>query len=31
MEPEQGAGAWLDTDDPAPTDWYTDAVESGEQ
>jgi choline/carnitine/betaine transport len=21
-EPEQGAGAWLDTEDPALTDWY---------
>lgn len=31
VEPEQGAGAWLDTDDPALTERYTDAVESAEQ
>lgn len=23
---EQGAGAWLDSDDPALTEWYTDAT-----
>lgn len=27
---EEGAGAWLDTDDPALTDWYVDAQEGGD-
>ncbi|WP_404311746.1 BCCT family transporter [Agrococcus terreus] len=26
VEAEQGAGAWLDSEDPALTDWYTDAT-----
>ncbi|GHD50592.1 BCCT family transporter [Mycetocola manganoxydans] len=25
VEPEHGAGAWLDTEDPALSDWYEDA------
>jgi choline/carnitine/betaine transport len=26
VEAEQGAGAWLDTEDPALSEWYTDAT-----
>ncbi len=26
IEAERGAGAWLDTEDPALTEWYTDAT-----
>jgi choline/carnitine/betaine transport len=30
-EPDEGAGAWLDTDDPALTDWYRPEEPSGER
>lgn len=26
-DPDQGAGAWLDSDDPQLTQWYEDALE----